>query len=88
VLEIFVWPHVHDLVERAEVRVPEGAELGMLLAKRLALREAILELGHGSGAQGIGANFVDHLILLLLDSFIGAPRPAGEPRRPAVRTTA
>src|SRR5437867_7005236 len=37
----------------------------MLLAQRFALREAVLELGHGSGAQGIGANFVDHPFLLL-----------------------
>src|SRR5262245_49242240 len=64
-LEILVRPDVDDLVERAEVGVPEGAELGVLLAKRLALREAILELGHGSGAQRVGANLVDHRLLLL-----------------------
>src|SRR2546425_5311765 len=64
VLEVLVRPDVDDLVERAEVGVPEGTELGMLLAERFPLREAILELGHGSGAQGVGANFVDHLFLL------------------------
>src|SRR5262249_27218644 len=64
VFEILVRPDVDDLVERAEIRVPEGAELGMLLAKGLALREAVLELGHGSGAQGVGANLVDHSLLL------------------------
>src|SRR5262250_121714 len=64
-LQVLVRPDVDDLVERAEVGVPEGTELGMLLAKRLALREAILELGHGSGAQGVGANLVDHAVLLI-----------------------
>src|SRR6266850_667864 len=68
VLQVFVRPDVNDLVERAEVGVPEGAERRVLFAERLPLGEAVLELGHGSGAQGVGANFVDHL-LLLLDSY-------------------
>src|SRR5262250_2788513 len=66
VLEILVRPDVDDLVERAEIGVPEGAELGMLLAQGLALREAVLELGHGSGAQGVGSNLVEHSLHLLV----------------------
>src|SRR4029077_2115455 len=60
VLQVFVRPDVNDLVERTEVGVPEGAERRVLLAERLALGEAVLELGHGSGAQGVGANLVNH----------------------------
>src|SRR3989442_1758429 len=67
-LRVLVRPDVHELVERAEVGVPEGTELRVLLAQRLPLREAVLELGHGSGAQGVGTNFVDHLLLLLICS--------------------
>src|SRR5262245_36728976 len=65
VLQILVRPGVNDLIERAKVGVPEGAELGVLLAKGLPLREAVLELGHGASAQRVGANLVDHPRLLL-----------------------
>src|SRR6267143_1498251 len=65
---VLIRPDVHDLVERTEVGVPEGAELRMFLAEGLPLREAVLELGHGSGAQGVGANFVNHLLLLGVDA--------------------
>src|SRR5207244_4374399 len=70
VLQVLVRPDVDDLVERAEVGVPEGTELRVLLAQRLPLREAVLELGHGSGAQRVGANFVDHRLLLLSRTYL------------------
>src|SRR5262249_16028266 len=62
--QILVRPGVNDLVQRPEVGVPEGAELRVLLPQRLALGEALLEFCDGAGTQRVGADFVEHVLLL------------------------
>src|SRR5262249_28308080 len=60
VSEIVVGVDMDDLVQRAELGLPEGAERRMLEAQRQALFVALDEFGHGAGTQCIGADFVDH----------------------------
>src|SRR2546428_900914 len=64
-LQVLVRPGVDDLIERAEVGMPEGTELRVLFPQRLALGKAVLEFGHGPGAQRVGSNFVNHGSLLI-----------------------
>src|SRR5205085_2962827 len=58
--EIVIGVDVDDLVQGAELGLPEGAELRVLQTRRQALLVTLGEFGHGAGAQRIGADFVDH----------------------------
>src|SRR5262249_49858824 len=86
-LQAVVRPHVDDLVERAKVGVPEGAELRVLLAQRLALGEALLELGHRARTQRVGANLVDHRLLLECATTAGTRRTPCSSSRSTTRET-
>src|SRR5437899_7233477 len=59
-----VRPHVDDLVERSDLRVPEGEQLRVLLAVLVGLAEALLDLRQAAGGDAIGADLVDHAGLL------------------------
>jgi hypothetical protein len=63
-LQVVIGIDVDDLIERTEFGMPEGSQLGVLLAQREPLLIALLEFGQGSGAQGVGADFVDHRHIL------------------------
>jgi len=62
--EITVAPHVDDLVERPDLGVPEGGQLGVLLAVLVALAESLLDLGQASRGDAIRPDLVDHARLL------------------------
>ena len=53
-----------DLIERTNLGVPEGPEFRVFLPERQPFGKTLLEFSHGSGAQGIGTNFVDHGYIL------------------------
>src|SRR6516225_5726922 len=44
--------------------VPESPQFGVFLPQRQALGIALFKFGQGSGAQGIGTDFVDHRRIL------------------------
>src|SRR5207245_8011982 len=50
-----VRPHVDDLVERSDLRVPEGEQLRVLLAVLVGLAEALLDLGQAAGGDRLVA---------------------------------
>jgi hypothetical protein len=45
---------------RADLRVQEGRQLGVLLAVLVGLAEALLDLGQATRLQTVGANLVEH----------------------------
>src|SRR5207244_1731739 len=72
---ILVWPHVNDLVEWPDLRVPERKQLRVLLAVLVRLAETLLDLGQAAWSDAIGADLVDHAV-----SFRNASSP--HPRTP------
>src|SRR5207245_9413901 len=73
--EVLVRPHVDDLVERPDLRVPEREQLRVLLAVLVRLAETLLDLGQAAWSDLIGADLVDHAV-----SFRNASSP--HPRTP------
>ena len=51
---------MNHLVQRSDVGVPEGGELGVLFPGGQGLAEVLLKLGHSAGLQIVGADFVNH----------------------------
>src|SRR5713226_8263930 len=64
-LQVVVGPRVDDLIEGAEIGVPEGPQARVLFPERLPLGEALFEVRDGAGAQRVRTHFVDHARLLL-----------------------
>jgi hypothetical protein len=62
--EVVVGIDVDDLIERTEVGVPEGPQFGVFFPQGQPLGKALFKFGHGSGAQGIGTDFVQHRRIL------------------------
>src|SRR5204863_7695352 len=62
--QIVVPPDVGDLVERSDLGVQKGSQLGVLLAGLVGLTEALFDLGQTAGGDAIGTNLVDHVRLL------------------------
>src|SRR5581483_12395625 len=62
--EVLVRPHVDDLVERADLGVPEGRERRVLLAVLVRLAEPLLHFAEAAGGDAIRPNLVDHGRLL------------------------
>src|SRR5262249_32019254 len=58
--QIPVWPHLHDLVEGTDLRVPEGRKGRVLLPVLVRLAIALLDLGQAAGLERVGADLVDH----------------------------
>src|SRR5262249_57881208 len=58
--EIGVRPHLHDLVEGANLRVPERGEGRVLLAVLVGFAVALLDLGQAARLEGVGPDLVDH----------------------------
>src|SRR6516162_4056848 len=84
-LQIVIRIDVDDLVERAELGVPEAAQRRVSQAGRQPLFVALLEFGHGSGAQGVGANFVDHWHILPSERVCRARERSALSRLPITR---
>src|SRR5271169_372466 len=62
--QIIIGIDVDDLIEWTEFGVPIGPQFGVLLPQGQPLGEAFFKFGHGPGAKGIGADFVDHRRIL------------------------
>src|SRR6267143_4589723 len=62
--QILVRPHVDDLVEWPDLRVPEREQLRVLLAILVRLAETLLDLGQAAWSDAIGTDLVDHAGLL------------------------
>ena len=58
--EVFVAPHVHELVERADFGFPERSEFGIFFALLVFFTETFFDFGHGARLDGIGSDFVNH----------------------------
>src|SRR6516225_10233863 len=63
-LQVVIGIDVDDLIKRAELGVPESPQFGVFLPQRQALGISLFKFGQGSGAQGIGTDFVDHRRIL------------------------
>ena len=57
---VLVAPDVDDLVERADLGVPESGELGVLLALFVLIAEALLDFGKRAWFDVVRPHFVDH----------------------------
>lgn len=62
VVEAFIFPHMHALVQRPDLRHPVADELAVIVATDLAAQRAgILHMDHRlAGLRGVGAQFVEH----------------------------
>jgi hypothetical protein len=52
------------LIKGTELGVPERSQFGVFLPQGQPLGEAFFKFGDGPGAEGIGADFVDHRPIL------------------------
>jgi len=64
VLQVVIGIDMDNLVERAELGVPEAPQRRVLQPQRQPLFVALFEFGQGAGAERVGADFVDHRRIL------------------------
>jgi hypothetical protein len=62
--QVFVGIDMDDLIERTELGMPEGPQFRVFLPQGEPLGKAFFKFGHGPGAEGIGADFVQHWRIL------------------------
>src|SRR5262249_40086248 len=59
-VQIVIGIDMDNLVERAEIGVPEGAERRVFDPRGESLRVTLLKFRDGASTQGVGADFVYH----------------------------
>src|SRR5206468_11463122 len=75
--EVFVPPDVDDLVERPDLGVQEGRQLGILLPVLVGVPEALLDFAEAPRRDLVGANLVNH-VRLLSTVWVASPPNAGQ----------